>query len=156
MIEKIRKFSPPIIWGFYKHLSVRTVYICFHPSGKYYPYYFSLCHLALILFCFVFRGLESFALPLAAPDMQALNFTGSVGSASSIQSDSMCASHQTSVQQVLEMLKKRQPVDAGKQFITCYKTSILQTSGSVRQSSREFQNLRKSSGHLWFIYAPYL
>lgn len=156
-LKKIRKFSPPVIWGFYKHFSVRTVYICFHLCGKYYPYYFSLCHLALILSYFVFRGLESFALPLAAPDMQALNFIGSGGSGSSIQSDSMCAGHQTSVQQVLEMLKKRQPVDAGKQFITCYKTSMLQTSGSARQSSREYQNLRKSSGHLWFtVYAPYL
>lgn len=64
--------------------------------------------------CFIFRGLESFALPLAAPDMQALQLTGSVGSGSSIQSDSMCTKHQTTVQQVLEMLKKRGPVDAGK------------------------------------------
>lgn len=61
----------------------------------------------------VVTGLESFALPLAAPDMQALQLTGSVGSGSSIQSDSMCTSHQTTVQQVLEMLKKRGPVDAG-------------------------------------------
>ena len=54
-------------------------------------------------------------MPLTAPDMQAaLQLTGSVGSGSSIQSDSMCAGHQTSVQQVLEMLKRRQPVDAGK------------------------------------------
>ena len=65
-------------------------------------------------FVFIFSGLESFPLPLTAPEMQALQLTGSVGSGSSIQSDSMCASHQTSVQQVLEMLKRRQPADAGK------------------------------------------
>ena len=87
--------------------------------------------------CFIFRGLESFALPLAAPDMQALQLTGSVGSGSSIQGDSMGVGHQSSVQQVLEMLKKRQPVDAGKRSITCCQTNMLEVWDSVGQSSRD-------------------
>lgn len=87
------------------------------------------CHSTFLLdFVFFFRGFESFALPLTAPDMQALQLTSSVGSGSSIQSDSIGVSHQTSVQQVLEMLKKRQPVVAGKQSITCCKSNRLEAS----------------------------
>ena len=65
---------------------------------------------------FVLRGLESLAFPLAAPPSDvsctSLQLASSGGSASSVQTDSVVG--QTSVQQVLEMLKKRQPSDAGK------------------------------------------
>lgn len=76
-------------------------------------------------------------MPLTAPDMQALQLTGSVGSGSSIQSDSMGAGHQSSVQQVLEMLKKRQPVDAGKQ--------LSKSPKSVGSFWDHFCNLQKHS-----------
>ncbi|KAL9955952.1 hypothetical protein ACROYT_G037359 [Oculina patagonica] len=61
----------------------------------------------------VVTDLESLALPPIAPNLQtALQLTGRVGSASSVQSGSMGAS-QSGIQQVLEVLKKRQPTDAG-------------------------------------------
>ena len=63
------------------------------------------------------RDLESLTLPLTAPELQtALQLTGRVGSGSSVQGSSMSAGHhaQSKVQQVLEVLKKRQPTDAGK------------------------------------------
>lgn len=66
--------------------------------------------------CFVLRGLESMSLPLAAPPSDvsctSLQLASSVGSGSSAQTDSMAG--KTSVQQVLEVLKKRgQQLDAG-------------------------------------------
>ena len=76
--------------------------------------------------CLNFRDFESLTLSLPAPDMQtALQLAGRVGSGSS-GSSSMGAG-QSSVQQVLEILKKRQPIEAGKHLISCWKISVLKT-----------------------------
>ncbi|KAJ7323770.1 hypothetical protein OS493_030558 [Desmophyllum pertusum] len=66
-------------------------------------------------------GVGSLVLPLTAPpsDMHgSLQRTGSAGSGSSVHSDSLGTSHpvQSNVQQVLEMLKKRQPSDSGSKL----------------------------------------
>ena len=78
--------------------------------------------------CLNSRDLESLTLPLTAPELQtALQLTGRGGSGSSVQGSSMGTGHhaQSKVQQVLEVLKKRQPTDAGKHLRLLVAVNVL-------------------------------
>lgn len=101
--------------------------------------------------CFVLRGLESMALPLEAPPSDvsctSLQLASSVGSGSSAQTENMAG--KTSVQQVLEILKKRgQQVDSGKPLSRarmCFTWGFF-----FPEHLTEFENAPNLSG-IWFL-----